>query len=130
MEPESGDHGLHIPGPEFALGIVLARRGFFRHAMAAVIEAHQPELVGQGTLKLLGPGEVTLTEAMDQQNGFAMGLAVFMHRELEATATSYGVYGHVFSSTLVGQCESLRGSKIPAAGLPPKEITLPSGSSI
>jgi hypothetical protein len=50
--------------------------------MAAIIEAHEPELVGQGTLILLGPDEMTLTEAMNQHNGLAMGLAVFMHDEL------------------------------------------------
>src|SRR6266478_8415646 len=70
--------------------------------MAAVIETHQPELVGQGALILLGPDEVALTEAMDQQNGFAVGLAVFMHDELQATATGYRVYGHVSSSTALG----------------------------
>jgi hypothetical protein len=50
--------------------------------MTAVIGTHQPELVSQGALILLGPDEMTHTETMDEQNGFTMGLAVFMHGKL------------------------------------------------
>jgi hypothetical protein len=50
--------------------------------MAAVIEAHQPEFVYQVTLVLLGPAQVTRTEAMDEQNRLAVGLAVFVYGEL------------------------------------------------
>jgi hypothetical protein len=66
--------------------------------MAAVIGAHQPELLSQWTLILLGPDEVTLTEAMDQDNRSAMGLAVFMHGELQTTAPGKPVDGHGSSS--------------------------------
>jgi hypothetical protein len=50
--------------------------------MATVVEAYQPEFVCQGTLVLLGPSQVTRTEAMDEQNGLAVGLAVFVYSEL------------------------------------------------
>ena len=69
--------------------------------MPAVIEAYQPELVCQGTLILLGPDEVTLAEAMDQQNGFAMGLAIFVHGEFQASTAAYRVNQHVSSSTVL-----------------------------
>jgi hypothetical protein len=49
--------------------------------MAAVIQAHQPKFVCQGTLVLLGPDQVTRTEAMDEQNQLAVGLAVFVYGE-------------------------------------------------
>jgi hypothetical protein len=70
--------------------------------MAAVVEAHQPEFVYQATLILFGPGEVTRAEAMDEQNGLAMGLAIVVYGELQATAAADRVDGHGFSSTAFG----------------------------
>ena len=67
--------------------------------MPAVIEAHEPELVSQGALILLGPDEVALTEAMDQQHGFAVGLAVFVAAQKHNGVCS--ITSHVLSSDSV-----------------------------
>ena len=62
----------------------------------------------------------------------------FMHREnltrdsaLGGRALTGGFYqlSHSRGASPVGQLESWRGSRIPAAGRPPKEMMLPSGSS-
>ncbi len=45
---------------------------------------------------------MALGEAVDKQDRFPVGLAVFMHGELEATTTGHRVYGHVSSPTTLG----------------------------
>jgi hypothetical protein len=45
---------------------------------------------------------MALGEAVDKQDRFPVGLAIFMHSELEATTTSDRVYRHVSSSATLG----------------------------
>jgi hypothetical protein len=65
--------------------------------VSTVVDAYQTEFVRQVTLVLFGPGHVALGETMDKQDGFTVGLAVFVYGELQST-TRYGVYRHGPSS--------------------------------
>jgi hypothetical protein len=60
--------------------------------MATAIEAQQPELLGQCASMLFRPHEVTLSNAMYQDDRLAFGATICVYGELCATATGDFVY--------------------------------------
>lgn len=81
---------------------MVALHRFFRHAVFATIEAYQAEVVRRGAMILPRPGKVTLTEAVDEQNRFAVGLSVFMDRQPETAAPGKGLCADVSLSNIPG----------------------------
>ena len=68
VEPQLVDDRRHVVGPELAVGVVLGLERRLGHAVTAEVVGDEPELVGERALVLLGPAEVVLRPAVDEQD--------------------------------------------------------------
>jgi hypothetical protein len=76
----------HVVGPQPGVGVVLGFQGRLRHPVAAEVVGHQPELLGQRALVLLGPAEMVLGQAVDEQDRRPVRPAPLADVQPQATA--------------------------------------------
>jgi hypothetical protein len=91
VEPELLDDGRQVVGPQLAVGVVPGFEGCLGHAVAAEVVGHQPELVGQRAVVLLGPAEVVLGQAVDEQDRRPVRPAPLAHVQPQAIAALHRV---------------------------------------
>ena len=82
VEAQLVDDRRQVVGPELGVGVVLGLERLLGHAVAAEVEGDEPELVGERALVLLGPAEVVLRPAVDEQDRRPVRLAPFAHVQL------------------------------------------------
>jgi hypothetical protein len=91
VEAQLLDDGGHVVGPERAVGVVLGLQRRLGHAVAAQVVGHQPELLGQSAVVLLGPAEVALRDAVDEQDRRSVRRAPLAHVQPQAAAALHRV---------------------------------------
>ncbi len=94
VEPQLVDDRRHVVGPELAVGVVLGLERRLGHAVAAEVVGHEPELVGERALVLLGPAEMVLRPAVDEQDRRPVRLAPLAHVQPQAAAAPHRVSLH------------------------------------
>ena len=74
-----------------AVGVVLRLERRVGHAVTAKVVGDEPELVGEGALVLLGPAQVVLRPAVDEQDRRATCAAPLAHVQAQAAPARDGV---------------------------------------
>ena len=75
VEAQLVDDRREVVGPERVVRVVLGLERRLGHAVAAQVVGDKPELVGQRALVLLGPAQMVLRPAVDEQDRRPVGLA-------------------------------------------------------
>ena len=81
IEPQLVDDRRHVVGPELVRGVLLGLERRLGHAMAAQVVGDEPELLGERALVLLGPAQVVLRPAVDEQDRRPVRLAPLAHMQ-------------------------------------------------
>src|SRR6266540_562294 len=94
VEAQLLDDRRQVVGPQHAVGVVLRFEGRLRHPVATEVVGHQPELLGQRALVLLGPAEVALRQAVDEHDRRPVRPAPLAHVQPQAAAAPHLVNLH------------------------------------
>ena len=113
VEAQLVDDRGEVVGPELAVGVVLGLERRLGHAVAAQVEGDEPELVGQRALVLLGPAQMVLRPAVDEQDRRPVRLAPLAHVQPQTAAAPYRVdlIGSWPLRARVRHCSSLASSR-------------------
>ena len=87
VETELVDYRRDVVGPEPVVGVVLRLQRRLGHAVAAEVVRDEPELVGKRALVLLGPAEVVLRPAVDEEDRRPVRVAPLAHVQPQAAAS-------------------------------------------
>lgn len=79
VEVQLGDDGRYVVAPETVLGVVLRLQRRLGHAVTAQVVGDESKLVGECAVVLLGPAEVVLRPAVDEQDRCSVGVAPLAH---------------------------------------------------
>ena len=102
LEGQLIDDGSHVIGPELAVRVVLRLERRLGHPVAAQIVGHEPKLVGQLALVLLGPAEVVLRPAVNEQDRRPVRPPPLADVQLQAAAAPHRVGLHPPSRLRLG----------------------------
>ena len=94
VEPQLVDDPRDVVGPQLIDGVVLGLQWGFGHAMTAQITGDQPEPVGQRAPILLGPAQVVLRPAVEEQDRRRIRVPPLTHVQLQPAAAQHGACDH------------------------------------
>src|SRR6266511_4116817 len=104
VEAQLVDDRRYVVGPELAVGVMLGLERSFGHPVATQVVGDEPELVRERAFVLLGPAEMILRPAVDEQDRHPVRVAPLAHVQPQAAAAPHRMNLHSPDSLLLVLC--------------------------